>query len=150
MYKFFVSRTIRRSFAAVDAHQYDYILSRAVPGLHHEFAGDHALGGARNDRETVRRWFERLGTVLPTLHLTITHLYIKGWPWATTAIVRWDAQASLLDGSEYHNHGAHFIYLRWGKVYRMVVYEDTQAIAHALQCQARSGITEAAAKKIES
>lgn len=150
MYAMVVKRVIRKSFAAVERHDYEYVLSRAYPNLHHEFAGSHSLGGARNDTGSVRLWFERLGRVLPNLHLSVTHMYAKGWPWKTVVMVRWDAHADLLDGSVYRNRGVHFIYLRWGKVYEMVVYEDTQAIAHALRRQAEAGVKEASLPKIES
>jgi ketosteroid isomerase-like protein len=150
MYSYIVKRKIKASFAAVNQHNYDVILQSAYPNLHHEFAGEHALGGARNTLEAVRRWFERLGNVLPNLKLSVTHMYVKGFPWHTTVMVRWDAEATLVDGSAYRNHGAHFITLRWGKAASIVVYEDTQAIAAALQRQAQAGVTEAALPKIES
>ncbi len=46
------------------------------------FGGHHALSGERHDREALRRWFERLGGLAPTLHLsigtlTVDHLNVR-------------------------------------------------------------------------
>ena len=65
-------------------------------------SGAHALGGERHDKEALRRWFERLGRVLPTLHLTVNNIWVKGWPWHTTVFVQWDGSATLLNGDAWY------------------------------------------------
>ncbi len=37
--------------------------------LEHSFAGDHSLGGKRHIKVSLKKWFERLGTVFPDLHI---------------------------------------------------------------------------------
>ena len=71
LYSYFVKRLVRRSFDDVSNHRWDELLQPAVPNVHHRFGGAHAIGGERHDKETLRRWFERLGRVLPNLHLEI-------------------------------------------------------------------------------
>ena len=87
-------------------------------------SGAHALGGERHDKEALRRWFERLGRVLPTLHLTVNNIWVKGWPWHTTVFVQWDGSATLLNGdASYVNRGLHVFTLRWGRVYALEEFQ---------------------------
>jgi ketosteroid isomerase-like protein len=121
-----------------------------APAVRHRFLGTHAIGGERHDKETLRRWFERLWRVLPNLHLTINNIWVKGWPWHTTVVVQWDGTATLLNGDGYLQHAVHLITLRWGKIVAIDVFEDSQAVARALDTQADSGLKEAVAEQIQS
>jgi ketosteroid isomerase-like protein len=148
MFHAIFARQARRSFELVNQHRFDAILASAVPDVRHRFSGDHALGGERNDAAHLRLWFERLHRLLPGLILTVTDVWVDGGLRKTTVIVRWTATATLLDGLPYHNRGIHVIKLRNRKVVSLEVEEDSQAVADALQRQARSGLTEALAPPI--
>jgi|694.fasta_scaffold07107_17 ketosteroid isomerase-like protein len=151
LYHFFVKRLIRQSFDHVNNRNWDALLSSIAPNIHHRFAGNHALGGERHDKETLRRWFERVGRVLPNLHLEVKNIWVKGWPWHTTVFVQWDGTATLLNGdNSYYNRGLHVITLRWGKVHALDVFEDSQEVVRGLTAQAAAGLNEAIAEKIES
>jgi len=150
LYSYFVKKLIRQSFDNVNNHCYDELLKAAAPDIHHRFGGAHSIGGERHDAETLRRWFERLGRVLPNLHLEINDIWVKGWPWHTTAFVQWDGAATLQDGGPYFNRGLHVITLRWGKVHAIEVFEDSQEVARGLAVQAAAGIDEAVADQIVS
>jgi ketosteroid isomerase-like protein len=150
MFHAIFERQARKSFELVNQHNYDAILSAAVPDIRHRFSGDHALGGERNDATSLRLWFERLHRLLPGLTLTVTDVWVNGGLRATTVIVRWTATATLLDGLPYHNRGIHVIELRNRKAVSIEVEEDTQAVALGLQRQAQSGVAEALAPPITS
>ena len=76
---------------------------------------------------------------------------MKGWPWHTTVFAQWDGTATLLNGdASYANRGLHVFTLRWGRVYAIEEYFDSQAAARALAAQAASGLEEAAAAPIVS
>jgi len=143
-------RQARRSFELVNQHDYDSILASVTPDIHHRFSGDHALAGDRHDAAHLRLWFERLHRLIPGLTLTVTDVWVIGGLRRTTVIVRWKAAAALLDGLPYDNHGVHVIHLRNRKVTSIEVDEDSQAVARALESQARSGQTEALAVPITS
>jgi len=65
--------------------------------------------------------------------------------------VQWDATATLLNGdASYFNRGFHVITMRWGRVYSLDVFEDTQEVARGLAIQAESGLKEAVAEQIIS
>jgi len=150
MYHSIVKKKVKTAFQNVNDHRYDEVAREMSLNVRHSFAGEHSLGGERNDRHALIRWFDRLGRVLPNLHLLVTNIYVKGWPHDTTAIVQWEADATLLNGDSYSNKGVHIIKMRWGKIVSLDVYEDSQAVAAALEKQAASGIGDAMAAKITS
>ncbi len=67
IYSMIVKKRIGESFDQVNNHDWDTLMTSIAPNVHHRFLGAHAIGGERHDRDTLRRWFERLGRVLPSL-----------------------------------------------------------------------------------
>ena len=65
MYHAIVRRIALQNFLRVNQKDYAPILKGCSADVHHRFGGHHALGGERHDRETLRRWFERLAGWLP-------------------------------------------------------------------------------------
>ncbi|MFM7088370.1 MAG: nuclear transport factor 2 family protein [Candidatus Paceibacterota bacterium] len=146
-----VKKLIKDSFKSVNEHKYDEVLKGiSDKEFEHVFAGDNSLGGARHDKESFKRWLIRVGTVLPELNIDVQDIEIIGMPNNTLVIARWIATCNLLNGDPYVNKGVHFITLRWGKVVKINVYEDTQTVTHGLGVQFEAGIKEAKAPKIES
>ena len=150
MYHAIVKRIALQNFLRVNQKDYAPILKGCSPDVHHRFGGHHALGGERHDRDALGRWFERLGRLAPTLQLTVHNVWVKGWPWNTTVIMRWSAVQDLPDGSPYNNHGVHVIRMRWGTVFDIDANEDSQLVAASLQIWAASGVNEALADPILS
>ena len=150
LYQAIVKRRIRQSFEDVNNHRWDELMRSIAPDVHHRFGGVHAIGGERHDRETLRRWFERLARVLPNLRLEIKKIWVEGWPWHTMVFVQWDGTATLVDGGGYSQHAIHVITLRWGKIAALDVFEDSQEVARALVAQAAAGLDEALAQPILS
>ena len=97
MYHAIVKRIALQNFLRVNLKDYAPILKGCSPDVRHRFGGHHALGGERHDREALGRWFERLGRLAPTLQLTVHNVWVKGWPWNTTVIMRWSAVQALPD-----------------------------------------------------
>jgi ketosteroid isomerase-like protein len=150
IYHAIVKRFALRNFALVNQKDYAAVLKGCLPGIHHRFSGEHALGGERHDRDTLRRWFERLGRVAPTLQLTPHDVWVTGWPWNTTAIIRWTGVQVMPDGSPYNNHGVHIVRMRWGKIFELDANEDSQLVAAGLRVWAAHGVPEALAEPILS
>jgi ketosteroid isomerase-like protein len=150
MYHAIVKRIALQNFLRVNQKDYVPVLKDCSPDVHHRFGGHHALGGERHDRDALGRWFERLGRLAPTLQLTVHDVWVKGWPWNTTVIMRWSAVQDLPDGSPYDNHGVHIIRMRWGKVFDIDANEDSQLVAASLQIWAANGVKEALAGPILS
>lgn len=150
-YHHIIKRIVRKNFKSITEHRYDEVLKGVSnKELEHTFAGDNCLGGTRHDKESLKRWFERVGIVLPDLKFEVTDIQVKGNPAKTLVIARWTATCHLLNGDPYINKGVHFITLKWGKAVKFDVYEDTKTVSHGLDVQFESGIKEAKAPKIES
>jgi ketosteroid isomerase-like protein len=151
IYSYFVEKLVRQSFDHVNDHRWDELLKSVAPNVHHRFGGSHSIGGERHDKEAMRRWLERLGRVLPNLHLKVNQVWVTGWRWDTTVFVQWDATATLLNGdNSYFNRGFHVISMRWGTAHALDVFEDSQEVARGLAAQAAAGLKEAVAEQIVS
>ena len=151
VYSLIVEKAIRQSFDHVNNQRWDDAVKGLTPNAYHWVAGDHALGGERHNKQSVKQWFERMGRVFPNLHIDVEQVEVAGWPWNTTVFVKWKANAKLLDGrSSYVNRGVHVFKLRWGKVVSIEEYFGSQAAERGLAIQARAGLDEAAAKPIVS
>lgn len=150
LYSGIVEHRIRQTFDHVNHHRWDEALEAVAPHVHHRVSGAHALGGERHDKEAMRRWFERFGRILPNLQIKVNKVWVMGWPWHTTVFARWDGTATLLNGDAYVNRGLHVFTLRWGKVYALEEFQDSQAAAHALAVQTAGGLKEAVAEQIIS
>jgi len=57
LYSYSVEKLIRQSF---NNHRWDELLKAVAPNIHHRFGGAHSIGGEQHDKETLRRWFERV------------------------------------------------------------------------------------------
>jgi len=151
LYSYIVKTKIRQTFDHVNHHRIEEAVADVASHVHHRVSGVHALGGERNGKEDVRRWFERLSRVLPNLQIKINNIWVTGWPWRTNVFVEWDATAQLLNGeSTYVNRGLHVFDLRWGKVHAIEEFQDSQEAARGLSSQAAAGLNEAAANPIVS
>ena len=150
MYHAIVKRIALQNFLHVNEKNYGPVLNGCTSDVHHRFGGTHALGGERHSREGLKLWFERMGRLFATLHLTVHDVWVKGWPWATTVVMRWSATQDLPDRSPYNNHGVHIIRMRWGKVFEIDANEDSQLVATSLELLAASGVNEALAAPILS
>ena len=150
MYHAIVKRIARRNFERVNEKAFDALLDGCALDVRHRFGGAHALGGERHDRETLRRWFGRLGRLGQHLTLIVQDVWVTGLPHDTTVIIRWSASDRLPDGSPYQNRGVHIVKMRWGKVFDIDAHEDSQAVAEGLQRQFTLGVVEAKAPQIVS
>lgn len=148
LYSYIVKKRIRQTFDHVNKHHWDDAVEAVVPNIHHRVSGAHALGGERRSKEALRRWFIRLGKVLPSLQIQVNKIWVTGWPWDTTVFVQWDGTAALLNGDAYINRGLHVFTLRWGKVYALEEFQDSQEAARGLTVQATAGVEEAASEFI--
>jgi ketosteroid isomerase-like protein len=150
MYHTIVKRIAKKNFELVSQKNYEALLKSCVPKIHHKFGGRHALGGERHDIDALRRWFSRLGRLGPELKLTVSDVWVKGWPDNTTIIIRWDATDRMANGDPYKNHGVHIVKMRWGKIYDIDANEDSQAVADNLKMHSEYGVEEASAPPITS
>ncbi len=150
LYSSIVEKRIRETFDHVNNHRWEEAVKAVAPHIHHRVSGAHALAGERHNKEDLRRWFERVGRVLPNLRIKVDNIWVNGWPWDTTVFARWDGTATLLNEDAYVNRGLHVFTLRWGRVTSLEEFQDSRAAANALAAQAAAGLKEAVAEQIVS
>ncbi len=143
-----VRRRLRQVFADLGAGRVNEVLAGLAPDVHHRFAGDHALGGERHDRDQVVAWFARLYRLYPAMTFIVHRILVCGPPWRLTATVEWTAEVTPVAAPPCINIGAHVITIHRGRVTHLHAYEDSQAVAKALTIMAEAGTAEAAADPI--
>ncbi len=150
MYHAIVRRKVAQFFASLSQGDYEFVFAGMAPDFEHTFAGTHAFGGTRHTAAGMRLWLERLFRLNKKLNFTIKHIAVSGTPWNTTVAVEWRDTAILADGdASYFNDGTHVIRMRWGKVFSLHAYLDTQKVVEAFRRMAEQGIAEASAAPIE-
>lgn len=150
MYHAIVKRIAVKNFTRVNDQDYDSLLKDCAPDIRHRFGGTHPLGGERHDKDALRRWFQRLFRLSPTLKLTVHDVWVKGLPNNTVIIIRWTTTQTMPDDSPYHNHGVHIIRMRWFKIVDIDANEDSQAVTESMKVFAAHGNEEALADPIIS
>jgi len=150
MYRRLVSRQVTAIFADLSRGDHGRVVASLARDVHHTFAGDHALGGERHDKESVAAWFSRLGRLCPELRFTVRQVVSSGPLWNLRVAVEWTAQVRPAAGSPYENSGAHLIRIVRGRVRELHAYEDSQVVANACGEMAAAGIEEAASPPITS
>lgn len=148
MYRATVKRIALRHFAELSKGNYELLLAGVTPDVHHVSPGDNALGGERHSRESMRRWFERLQRLFPTLRFEIRGVSVSGWPWNTMVAVEWTNRGEATDGEPYVNEGTHVMRLRWGKADYVHAYLDSEKVTRTCDRLAAAGLEEAAASPI--
>jgi len=149
-YHTIVKTVARKNFERVNDRDFKSLLNDCAPNVTHRFGGSHALGGTRHDKEALSKWLDRLALCGPGLHLTVKDVWVKGWPWNTVVIVRWEAEDKYPDGRPYSNHGVHIVKMKWGKIYEIDANEDSQVVAGMLKERFDAGVKEAGMPMIES
>ncbi|MBK8136554.1 MAG: nuclear transport factor 2 family protein [Chloroflexi bacterium] len=150
MYHRIVKRVVQRTFVNLNHADYQAVMASYVPDVQHTMAGEHALGGTRHTLEAVEQWYKRLFAVFGAIRFTVRNMLIQGMPWDTKIAVKVEIAATLRDGRPYSNQLAMFVDLKWGRITRIDMHEDTQKLAATLQEIARMGVAEAAAAPITS
>lgn len=147
MYRAIVARRVRTAWRHLAAGDYEFVLDQLAPGFSHRFVGDHALGGERNLIDSQRLWFERLFRLLPDLEFTLNDVLVRGWPWRTRAVALFTVSGTVA-GQSYRNEFVQTLEIRWGRISRVNVLEDTQKLARVLEDLAAGGVEEALAPPI--
>ena len=146
MYHRVVKQNLRKTFAAVSRGDRAAVMRAFSPEASLSFAGDHALAGTFEGRESIDDWFARLFRCFPDLRLEPERIVVEGFPWDTSVATRFHVGATLPTGDPYTNEGMQLLRIRWGRVVEERLYEDTQALSDALRTVADGGVTDAAGR----
>ena len=148
MYRQIVERKIRALFEAVNDGDAEPVIAGFARRFEHSFAGSHALGGSRHSAGATRLWYERMYRLLPDIRFMIERISVRGMPWNTVAIVEWQETNSATDGVRTTARGIHVVWIRWGKMVRLLIVPETHVLCATLERIAAKGISEARAEQI--
>ena len=142
-----VRKKVLRAFRGLSAHDPKPALALMAKDVHYTFEGEHALGGTRVSRKGVAKWFDRLLYLLPG-QFAIREITVKGWPWSTRVVTRFDHWVEPPGEPAYWGAGVQVVHLRWGKARSIRTYVDTDRLVRTLDAMAKRGEPEAAAPPI--
>lgn len=145
MFHAIARRQARKAFRDLSAANWERVLDGVADDVHHIFPGQHALGGERHSKEAMRRWFERLFRLYPSIEFEVKRVSAHGWPWDMWIAVEWADPGVAKDGEPYANEGAHWMHIRWGRGVYVHAYLDTQVLVASLARLGAAGESEALA-----
>ena len=88
------------------------------------FPGDNSWSGVLKGKRELRAWLERFARV--GLQIAADEVIVKGLPWRTTIAIRGTDHLDAPDGERvYENRYVIWGQLKWGRLTRYEVYEDT-------------------------
>jgi ketosteroid isomerase-like protein len=89
------------------------------------FPGESSFSGVIKGKREIRTWLERF--VALGLQIFADEVVVGGWPWRTTICIRGTDQLDADGERVYANRYVIWGQLRWGRLKRYEVYEDTVA-----------------------
>lgn len=98
-----------------------------APDVEMTFPGDSSFAGVVRGRDAHERWLRRF--VALGIQISADEVVLGGFPWNQTLCVR--GTDSMWSGGElvYTNRYVIWGHLKWGRIKRYEVYEDTQQTA---------------------
>ena len=125
MRSWFGKKLMRRTMNSLNAGNPKPTLRMDSRNVELTFPGDSSWSGVIKGKKQVRAWLERFCRV--GLQIAADEVIVKGSPWRTTICVRGTDHLDAPDGERvYENRYVIWGQLRWGRLRRYEVYEDTQ------------------------
>ncbi|MFS4438301.1 nuclear transport factor 2 family protein [Paracoccaceae bacterium GXU_MW_L88] len=148
MYHSIVEKKIRVLFGEISRGRMEPIFDGFADQFEHRFFGEHALGGARHTMTATRAWYQRLFRLLPEIRFTVNRVAVRGMPWDTMAVVEWSEENRAADDVRSVTNGVHVVWIRWGKITRMLIIPETDRLVATLERLDQAGFSEAKAAPI--
>ena len=101
-----------------------FVLALDAPDVELTFPGENSFSGVYRGKPAVRHWLQRFTRI--GFQLFPDEIVAVGPPWDTTVCVRCRVWLDDPAGARvYDNRGVIWGHLRWGRLRRYEVYEDT-------------------------
>jgi len=133
MYHAIVQKIVRSTWRKVNAGDLDAPWRLAADDLEFTFGGDTPLSGQWVGRDHLRDWLRDFTGRFETIDFVLEEVAVSGWPWNTTVATRLSVRGVWNGGGTYENDATQWATLRWGKMTRDRVLEDTAVLNEALQ-----------------
>jgi ketosteroid isomerase-like protein len=128
VYALIVERIVRRAFAALSRGDWRRVTENFADDAHFRFPGRHRFAGDYHSKPEIVEWFRNTFETLD-IELEVHDVTVRGMPWKTRVCTRFTAHVTAPDGTVFHNDGMQYLNIRWGRVVRDFLYEDTQMVA---------------------
>jgi len=151
MYKTVVARNVRRSLRLLSEGDAEKgVIDAMADTFEYGFIGDPDLptAGFAHNKESLRRVFGRVSTLLPGLQLRPKSVVVSGWPWNTTVMSWIELRGRTASGDPYANDLVQIMKIRFGRITSLHHLEDTQRLADACDRMAKAGVAGADAPPI--
>jgi ketosteroid isomerase-like protein len=125
MQSWLAKRVMTRNLRALNAGNPKPTLRMDARDVELTFPGENSFSGMHRGKREVAAWLERF--CITGLHIAADEVIVKGLPWRTTICVRGTDHLDTPDGERvYENRYVIWGHLRWGRLKRYEVYEDTE------------------------
>lgn len=124
MQSWLAKRLLRYTMGRLNAGDPGPTLRMDAPDVEFSFPGESSWSGVLEGKRELRPWLERFCRL--GLQIEADEVLLKGFPWRATVCIRGtdhldDPQA----GRVYENRYVIWGHMRWGRLRRYEVYEDT-------------------------
>lgn len=120
-------RIAERAYAKLSRQDLDGLMATFTTDALFSFPGDHELSGEYCGRDQIRAFFERLFEWFPNLRFEVHDVAVTGPPWRMRLWVRYHDIASR-DGVTWSGWGTQYAWVRWGRIERDYIANDTAAV----------------------
>ncbi|MFA9564327.1 MAG: nuclear transport factor 2 family protein [Acidimicrobiales bacterium] len=141
MYKAAVRKLVRHGIDRLNAGDPEFLLRLAAPDIELMFAGDNSWSSmhrpiqkrrtafvTHRGADEARSFAERF--VDEGIQVEIEDILVNGPPWHTRVAIRAHDYIAGPDGTDtYNNRFVDFLEIRWGRIVRFEVFEDTERVA---------------------
>lgn len=141
MYKAAVRMLVRQGMSKLNDGDPDFLLRMAAPDIELTFAGDNSWSAMHRPVQKGRAAFvthrgvdearafaERFAA--EGIQVQVEDVLVNGPPWHTRVAIRAHDSIAGPDGNDtYSNRFVDFLEIRWGRITRFEVYEDTERVA---------------------
>jgi ketosteroid isomerase-like protein len=122
-------RVVDYQLARLSAGDLRPILWMDAPDVRMTFPGDSTFAVDLQGRAEHERWLQRFARL--GIQISAEEVVVKGFPWNTTLCVRGTDHLRSPDGElVYDNRYVIWGHMKWGRLKRYEVYEDTQKTAN--------------------
>jgi ketosteroid isomerase-like protein len=124
MQSWLAAKILRRNMRLLNAGNPKPTLRLDSRKVEFSFPGRSSWSGTFRGKKALRTWLERFCAT--GLQIFADEVVVKGFPWRQTVCVRGTDHLDTPDGRVYENRYVIWGHMRWGRLRRYEVYEDTE------------------------
>jgi ketosteroid isomerase-like protein len=120
VYAWLIGRLIRWGYAQAVRGDTRLLLTLAADDIEFVFPGQNSFAGIYRGKAELDAWMQRFAALSPRFE--VHDVVVSGAPWNIRAAVRFSDRI----GEQYSNEGMEYLVIRWGRLTKLQVFEDTE------------------------